>query len=464
MFRTSASHAFQGLNIPQIPSEFATGGSYAQPEMAALPRRSQAPASNPIDSLHARQSNMLVADGQQQQNGFASRVGPPQGQGPLQQNFIQPSPSVPPANLQFSVVPSASQPTPLVGTQMRGHHESFAEMPAPQLFNVYSQLVTVVEGGAKILNAAGTGCGSDIQRQALRSRLDSQMQLLTNIRDLIISKRLDDLWQFNGDFAQQAVNGAPWSGANQPGTGLYSMPECPPQYYGHSPANQVSVNQILPQGKIPTPQQSFVPSVTTQSDLTQILPHVSGNGLPFNGALAQIPGAPAQQPPQAPRIQCSELPPLPEGQFKALFMQHTNTTGLRLNGRDFVIDGRPVSPWALHRAVFARNGFESVCSRSLKSYFGFIFVQVTANDEWPAVGAALGFPSFPAGGPTRPLRCAPIIAHRLQQLYNDYLSHFERAVMHNVISRLRSSQAFSQVCTQACRQQAQPHRPTDAGY
>ncbi|KAH9009411.1 hypothetical protein EDB85DRAFT_1903077 [Lactarius pseudohatsudake] len=319
-------------------------------------------------------------------------------------------------------------------------------MPVPQLFNVYSQLVTAVEGGAKILNAAGTGCGSDIQRQALRSRLDSQMQLLSNIRDLIISKRLGDLWQFNGDLAQQAVNGAPWSGANQRATGLYSMPECPPQYYSHSPLNQVSVNQNLPQGRIPTPQQSFVPSVTTQSNLTpkNISPHVSGNGLPFNGALAQIPGAPPQQLPQAPRIQCSELPPLPEGQFKALFMQLANTTGLRLNGRDFVIDGRPVSPWALHRAVFARNGFESV----------------TANDEWPAVGAALGFPSFPAGGPIRPLRCAPIIAHRLQQLYNDSLSHFERAVMHNDIFRLRSSQAFSQVL----RQQAQPHRSTDAGY
>ncbi|KAH8981615.1 hypothetical protein EDB86DRAFT_2975264 [Lactarius hatsudake] len=286
-----------------------------------------------------------------------------------------------------------------------------------------------------------------MQRQAFRARLDQQKQLLVNIRELINLKRQ------GGDPAPQAVNGA-WLGAGQRATGLYSVPERPPQH--NSPLNQASVNQIPPQGpqgRIPTPQQSFVPSVTAQSNLPQMSPHVSSNGLPFNGALSQIPGAPPQPPPQAPRlalqrtIQCSKLPPLPEDRFKVLFTQFANTTGLRLNDRDFVIDGRPVSPWALHRAVFARNGFESV----------------NANDEWPAVGAALGFPPFPAGDPnTQPLRCAPAIAHRLQQLYNDCLRHFEQAYLNNVIARLRSSQAL--VSAQASQQQAQPHQPTDADY
>jgi len=178
----------------------------------------------------------------------------------------------------------------------------------------------------------------------------------------------DHSWQFSGDPAQQAVNGAPWLGAGQRATGLYSVPERPQH---NSPLNQASVNQIQPQRRIPTPQQSFVPSVTPQSDLAQMSPHVSGNSLPFNGALAQIPGAPPQPPPQAPHhpseqtIQCSKLPPLPEDRFKVLFAQFANTTGVRLNNRDFVVDGRPVNPWALHRAVFARNGFDSVCPRSL---------------------------------------------------------------------------------------------------
>ncbi|KAH9068204.1 hypothetical protein EDB83DRAFT_2377525 [Lactarius deliciosus] len=142
-------------------------------------------------------------------------------------------------------------------------------------------------------------------------------------------------------------------------------------------------------------------------------------------------------------IRTSKLPPLSEDRFKVLFTQFANTTGLRLNDRDFVIDGRPVGPWALHRAVFARNGFELV----------------TANDEWPAVGAALGFP--PVFPPTQPLRCAPVIAYRLQQLYNDCLRHFEQAYLNNVIARLRSSQPL--VFAQAS-QQAQAHQPTDADY
>jgi hypothetical protein len=183
-------------------------------------------------------------------------------------------------------------------------------------------------------------------------------------------------------------------------------------------------------------------------------PHVSGNSLAFNGALAQIPGAPPQQPSQAPHpppqqtIQCSRLPTLPEDRFKALFAQFVSTTGLRLNDRDFVIDNRAVNPWALHRAVFARNGFDSV----------------TANDEWPVVGVALGFPPFSAEL-AQPPRCAPAIAHRLQQLYNDALRHFEQAYINNVLARLRNSQAMSQMSAQpAQQQQQQPHQPTEADY
>jgi hypothetical protein len=183
-------------------------------------------------------------------------------------------------------------------------------------------------------------------------------------------------WRSSGDPVPQAVNGAPWLEAAQR-VGVYSAPERPPQH--NIPLNP-SVSQIPPQRNIPTPQQNFAPSVTAQSNLTQMSPHVSGNGLAFNGALAQIPGAQPQHPPQAPHpppqqtIQCSRLPTLPEDRFKVLFAQFANTTGLRLNDRDFIIDNRAVNPWALHRAVFARNGFDSVCPSSLLSYFRFISV------------------------------------------------------------------------------------------
>jgi hypothetical protein len=177
------------------------------------------------------------------------------------------------------------------------------------------------------------------------------------------------------------------------------------------------------------------------------------NGLPFNGALTQISGNPPQPPPHAPHatpqltIPCSRLPALPEDRFNALFVQFSNTTGLRLDARDFVIEGQPINPWALHRVVFARNGFNSV----------------TANHEWPAVGATLGLPLLYAGDLTQPPRSSPAIAHQLQQLYNDYLRHFEQAYINNVLARLRLH-ALSQVSAQPSQQQAQQDQPTYADY
>jgi hypothetical protein len=64
---------------------------------------------------------------------------------------------------------------------------------------------------------------------------------------------------------------------------------------------------------------------------------------------------------------------------------------------------------------------------------------VTANGEWPIVGAALGFLpplSCPSGDPTgvQPSHCTPAVAHRLQQLYQDNLRHFDQAYTSNIPS------------------------------
>jgi hypothetical protein len=42
------------------------------------------------------------------------------------------------------------------------------------------------------------------------------------------------------------------------------------------------------------------------------------------------------------------------------FMMFSDATGIRLNERDFFIEGRQVNPWELYRTVFLRNGFDSV--------------------------------------------------------------------------------------------------------
>jgi len=76
---------------------------------------------------------------------------------------------------------------------------------------------------------------------------------------------------------------------------------------------------------------------------------------------------------------------------------------------------------------------------------------------------ALGFPSIPGGDAGRPSRSRPVIAHGLQQLYNDVLRHFDQlyiSSIRRVIARLRSQASGAQ----PPQPQAQPHQPTYADY
>jgi hypothetical protein len=100
--------------------------------------------------------------------------------------------------------------------------------------------------------------------------------------------------------------------------------------------------------------------------MTQMSPHVSINGLPFNGALATMAGTPPQRSPQIAQtpsqqpIQTNMILVLPEDKFKAFFANFARTAGSRVTKRDFTIEGRLINPWLLHRAVFSRGGFDSV--------------------------------------------------------------------------------------------------------
>jgi hypothetical protein len=88
-----------------------------------------------------------------------------------------------------------------------------------------------------------------------------------------------------------------------------------------------------------------------------------GDGTPpVNGPLAQMAARPPPPPSPLPQqhVEPRQLPPLTEERFMDLFIQFSRTTGIKLSEQDFVIEGRPVDPWVLHRAVFVRNGFDSV--------------------------------------------------------------------------------------------------------
>jgi len=307
--------AFDTAGLGQVESDFWDGdeGSIQQ-QMAALSLHNHVPTNNQLnplqrpiqaqDHLNARPSNMLLAQGQQQPNGssFTSQVGQnlhpsgmglPQGQGSLQQNFVQRTPPVPSANLQPSSAPSSQAPSQ--GGQQNYNLGNITDAPVQQLFNLFNQLKYAITEGEKKFRAAGNSGGEvDPQRQALRAKLDSQKQVLFRIRDMIIAKTGR---ASGGDSVQQAVNGATWLTTGQRPVGHFPVAERPPQHDSPS-LHQASVNQVAPQRRIPTPQQSFVPSATPQPNITQMSPHVSASGLPFNGALATMAGAPPQQSPQ----------------------------------------------------------------------------------------------------------------------------------------------------------------------
>jgi len=173
---------------------------------------------------------------------------------------------------------------------------------------------------------------------------------------------------------------------------------------------------------------------------TPISPHVSMNiDLLRNGTFAQMAGALSQ-------VVDHDTPTLLEERFKSVFMHFTAYTGILLGEYDLTVEDRQTIPLALHKAVFLRNGFDAV----------------STNNEWPAIGADLGFPPVPNGDIGQPVRCEPAIARRLQQLYDDFLRHFDKAYVTNLIPRLKSLQMADQVLFQHLQSQA--HQPTESDY
>jgi hypothetical protein len=202
MQASSAPHQEQSAP-QQLPPGFNASGMQsgtAQQQITALPQRPQVSTSNQVnlqramqDPSLARQFNMLLPHGQQQQNGssLTPRIGQnlnppgmslPQGLGSHQQNFIQPSPSLAHANPQPSSAPSASQPQ--LGAQQGSGPANLATMSLPQLRSLSTQLLQFVMESEKNLPAAGSSGESDVHRQ-LRVKVENNKRYFRMMQDLI---------------------------------------------------------------------------------------------------------------------------------------------------------------------------------------------------------------------------------------------------------------------------------------
>jgi hypothetical protein len=210
MVQASQAQAFPDQGVPQqLQPGFPAGvpGGNAQQQLASIPQRPQAAINNQMlqrvfqgqDPSQARQFGMLLAQGQQQQqqqngSGFASRpgqnfnspgVGLPQGQASLQQNFVQPSPSVPHANIQSSSTPSTSQAPPPAGQQAG----NFADLSLQQLRHLHGQMMRfVIEGEKNFQASSATGGEGDIQRQQFRTKLELYKQRLVVLQEIVNAK------------------------------------------------------------------------------------------------------------------------------------------------------------------------------------------------------------------------------------------------------------------------------------
>ncbi|KAI0261553.1 hypothetical protein BC834DRAFT_940755 [Gloeopeniophorella convolvens] len=487
--QAQANHArsFQDQNVTQPMQAGLPAGSMpanaAQQQIAALAaQRAQAAGNNQLhtmnplqraiqsqDPSHARQLNMIMAHNQQPPNGstFASRVGqnlhppgmglPPGQQAPLSQGFVQPSPSVSAAALQTSPTPQTAQNSILGMQQILNNPQGLAQAQPAQLMSIYNQLMRSISDGEKLLTTAAAPTGdADAQRRNLfRVKLDGQRQFALRLQNLIKSKQRPGQ---GADAVQQTVNGAGLLDATARPSGIFGV-ERPPQH-GSPAIHQATVNTAPPQRSIPTPQQTFAPhAATPQPNLSQMSPHAAATSLPYNGALAQVPGGATPQqalqnrpPSSQPSIQITKFLPLPEDRFKQYFAQFSSTIHLKISERDLMIENRVISLYNLHQAVNARSGYDAV----------------TQNDEWPLIGAALGFTQFGGDG-TQPARCGPVIAHRLQQIYNELLRRFDHAYLSNLMTRYKAqiqAQASSGQgpSTQALPQQVQQHQPSEADY
>ena len=87
---------------------------------------------------------------------------------------------------------------------------------------------------------------------------------------------------------------------------------------------------------------------------------------------------------------------------------------------------------------------------------------MTANDEWPVVGAALGFPTLLSDSMGHSIVSSPATGLRLQQLYQATLRHFDQVYVSS--TQARGLQTSGQAPQQPPQQQVELARPAEADH
>ncbi|THH26990.1 hypothetical protein EUX98_g7197 [Antrodiella citrinella] len=155
--------------------------------------------------------------------------------------------------------------------------------------------------------------------------------------------------------------------------------------------------------------QQFVPGTATAAAAQQVQNQQPGQPQPSDVMNAQ----------RGPTIQ-----PLPKSTFLQAFRTWTTKQGIPKDERLLSWENRQIDLYALHCEVIKLGGAQ----------------RATTSDQWPYIGAKLGFVNFP-GTDTEPARAGPGVAQHLQHVYKEFLAAFDSMYIGSMIARQRGMKA-----------------------
>lgn len=177
----------------------------------------------------------------------------------------------------------------------------------------------------------------------------------------------------------------------------------------------------------------FVPPLTSIPQNLSV-PPCTGLGL------AQPDNVARSQPPQTLRSishQSNNIPPPMEvSSFERSFKTFCVSEKLNIDLQQLQIDNKPINLYQLHRNVMLEFGFAMVIDSTLIVSLQLIaLTQVEQKKLWDVIGARMGFVQISGTG-TEPAKSGSDIAHRLANIYKEYLFIFEqRCVAQAILSR-----------------------------
>ena len=247
------------------------------------------------------------------------------------------------------------------------------------------------------------------------------------------------------------------------------MPDLASPYVPNmQPVNHVRLGphmNDLPNRTIPTALGPLNPGAKSISQTSSNVPNtmaIAQSSPPGTATVAAVhTQAPTQnqtsgQPPARPSApdvvngQQFTLQPLQKQTFLQAYKTWTSRQTTLKDGRLLHWENRRIDLYALHCEVIKLGGAQRVrvgTMLTVQVYYDNTNLtfspQATAADQWPYIGAKLGFVNFP-GTDTEPAMAGPDVAQHIQHVYKEFLAAFDSTYITSTLSRQRKERSGEQ--------------------